>query len=153
MRQLRKNQRTMYYALYDKDIPIGDGLETKAGYKMPVMFKASLSSGKSDSEENPFGTSVDYDRIICSVDMSLPITETALLWIGIEPNYNEDGSVDSSSANYKVSAHPIDGLKNLRIAVKLIKKSVVVAEDTTENTDTSGSTESGSSGSSSEDDW
>lgn len=154
MRQLKRNQRDMYYALYDKQVPVEEGSwEEKASYKQPVPFKASLGNGNSDSEDRPFGTDVDYDRILCSTDMSLPITETTLLWIDIEPTFNEDGTVNSSSANYKVAAHPLDGLRNLRIAIKLLKKSVVVTEDTTEDTDTSGSTESGSSGSSSEDDW
>ena len=125
-KQLKRNKRKMYYALYDKQMPVGDDvLECKAGYKKPVIFRASLSTGQSNAQENPFGTSVDYDRIICSTDMRLPITETTLLWIGKEPSYLDDGSVDPSSANYKVAAHPLDGMQSLRIAVKLIAQSVV----------------------------
>ena len=126
-KQLKRNKRKMYYALYDKQMPVGDDvLECKAGYKKPVAFRASLSTGQSNAQENPFGTSVDYDRIICSTDMRLPITETTLLW---------NGSVDPSSANYKVAAHPLDGMQSLRIAVKLIAQSVVEdMEQETENT-------------------
>lgn len=133
-KQLKRNKRKMYYALYDKQMPVGDDvLECKAGYKKPVAFWASLSTGQSNAQENPFGTSVDYDRIICSTDMRLPITETTLLWIGKEPSYLDDGSVDPSSANYKVAAHPLDGMQSLRIAVKLIAQSVV--EDIEQETD------------------
>ena len=133
-KQLKRNKRKMYYALYDKQMPVGDDvLECKAGYKKPVAFRASLSTGQSNAQENPFGTSVDYDRIICSTDMRLPITETTLLWIGKEPSYLDDGSVDPSSANYKVAAHPFDGMQSLRIAVKLIAQSVV--EDREQETD------------------
>ena len=126
-KQLKRNKRRMYYALYDKQMPVGDDvLECKAGYKKPVAFRASLSTGQSNAQENPFGTSVDYDRIICS---------TTLLWIGKEPLYLDDGSVDPSSANYKVAAHPLDGMQSLRIAVKLITQSVVEdMEQETENT-------------------
>lgn len=67
-KQLKRNKRKMYYALYDKQMPVGDDvLECKAGYKKPVAFRASLSTGQSNAQENPFGTSVDYDRIICSI--------------------------------------------------------------------------------------
>lgn len=69
-KQLKRNKRKIYYALYDKQMPVGDDvLECKAGYKKPVAFRASLSTGQSNAQENPFGTSVDYDRIICTTDM------------------------------------------------------------------------------------
>ena len=110
-----------------------------------MAFRASLSTGQSNAQENPFGTSVDYDRIICSTDMNLPITETTLLWIGKEPSYLDDGSVDPSSANYKVAAHPLDGMQSLRIAVKLIAQSVVEdMEQETDNTTEEPKTDPGS---------
>ena len=63
MRGLKKNSRPMYYALYDSEIPIFDKnnfeeSETRAGYKQPVLFYASLSTGQSDAEESPFGKNV-----------------------------------------------------------------------------------------------
>ena len=54
-KQLKRNKRKMYYALYDKQMPVGDDvLECKAGYKKPVAFRASLSTGQSNAQENPF---------------------------------------------------------------------------------------------------
>lgn len=55
MRSLKKNQRPMYYALFDNEIPICDEngneeLETRAGYKTPVLFYASLSTWQSDAD-------------------------------------------------------------------------------------------------------
>ena len=52
-KQLKRNKRKMYYALYDKQMPVGDDvLECKAGYKKPVAFRASLSTGQSNAQEN-----------------------------------------------------------------------------------------------------
>lgn len=130
MRNLKKNNRTMYYALYDSEIPIYDSdgnpeLETMAGYKEPVQFKASLSTGQSDAEESPFGKNVSYDRVISTCDTSLPIDENALIWVKNKPVFNADGTVNGDSADYEVAALPLDGLNSLRIAIKKRTKSVV----------------------------
>lgn len=132
MRNLKKNQRPMYYALFDNEIPIYDEngneeLETRAGYKKPVLFYASLSTGQSDAEESPFGKNVTYDRVISTCDTSLPIDENSLIWVKNKPVFNADGTVNGDSADYEVAALPLDGLNSLRIAIK--KRSKSVAED------------------------
>lgn len=128
MRDCKKNQITMHYALYSDKIPILDDngdetFEYRKGYFSPVEFKASLSAGKSTSEETPFGNDVGYDRIISTTDKSLPIDENARIWVDNEITYNQDGSVDGESADYKVSARPLSGLDSIRIAVKRVSKS------------------------------
>lgn len=130
MRNLKKNQRNLYYALYKEDIPIYDEngfeeLESKSGYDTPVQFKASLSTGQSDAEESPFGKNVTYDRVISTCDTSLPIDENSLIWVKNKPVYNADGTVNPDSADYEVAAPPLDGLNSLRIAIKKRSKSVV----------------------------
>ena len=125
MRDLRKNQRKMYYSLYveqenDSDF---DSLDTVAKYSAPIEFRASLSVGQSDSDDSPFGKDISYDRIISTVNKSLPITETSLIWYETKPILLEDGSADPSSADYKVAAMPLDGLDGIRIAIKRIAKS------------------------------
>lgn len=130
MRGLKKNQRPMHYALFDNEIPIYDEngneeLETRAGYKTPVLFYASLSTGQSDAEESPFGKNVTYDRVISTCDTSLPIDENALIWVKNKPVFNADGTVNGDSADYEVAALPLDGLNSLRIAIKKRTKSVV----------------------------
>lgn len=132
MRNCKKNRRQMYYALFDNEIPIfndkgEEELETRAGYKTPVLFYASLSTGQSDAEESPFGKNVSYDRVISTCDTSLPIDENSLIWIKNKPVYNADGTVNGDSADYEVAAPPLDGLNSLRIAIK--KRSKSVAED------------------------
>lgn len=131
MRDLKRNQRKMYYSLYveqgnDSDF---DVLDTVAKYSAPVEFKASLTAGKSDSDNSPFGKDISYDRIISTVNKDLPITETSLIWYGTEPVLSEDGSADPSSADYKVAAALLDGLDGIRIAIKRIAKSNLPKED------------------------
>lgn len=130
MRSLKKNQRPMYYASYDSEIPIVDEngneeLETMTGYTNPVIFHANLSAGKSNAEESPFGKDVSYDRIISTCDMDLPIDENSIIWVKNKPVYNADGTVNGDSADYEVAAPPLDGLNSLLIAIKKRSKSVV----------------------------
>ncbi len=143
MRNCKKNQREMYYALYKDDVPIFDDsgfeeLETKSGYDAPVSFKASLSTGQSDAEESPFGKNVSYDRVISTCDTSLPIDENSLIWVKNKPVFNADGTVNGDSADYEVAAPPLDGLNSLRIAIKKRSKSVVDFSDTDGNEPDSG---------------
>ena len=146
MRLLKKNQRKLYYSLYDSEIPIVDEngneeLETMAGYTNPVIFHANLSAGKSNAEESPFGKDVSYDRVISTCDMDLPIDENSLIWVKNKPVFNADGTVNPDSADYEVSAPPLDGLNNLLIAIKRRSKSVVkdssITEENEPNTDDS----------------
>ena len=135
MRDLRRNQRKMYYSLYieqENDSEF-DTLDTVAKYSKPIEFKASLSVGQSDSDDSPFGKDISYDRIISTVNKSLPITETSLIWYETKPILLEDGSADPSSADYKVAAMPLDGLDGIRIAIKRIAKANVPQESTEDN--------------------
>ena len=131
MRDLRKNQRKMYYSLYmEQENDSGfDVLDTVAKYSAPIEFRASLSVGQSDSDDSPFGKDISYDRIISTVKKDLPITETSLIWYETKPVLLEDGSADPSSADYKVAAAPLDGLDGIRIAIKRIAKSNVPKND------------------------
>lgn len=152
MRNLKKNERDLYYALYKDDIPIYDEngfeeLDSKSGYENPVPFKASLSTGQSDAEESPFGKNVTYDRVISTCDTSLPIDENSLIWVKNKPVYNADGTVNPDSADYEVAAPPLDGLNSLRIAIKKRSKSVAEdSSDVSENVPDSGDSGSESGG-------
>ena len=141
MRDLKRNQRKMYYSLYieqENDSEF-DTLDTVAKYSKPIEFKASLSVGQSDADDSPFGKDISYDRIISTVKKDLPITETSLIWYETKPVLLEDGSADPSSADYKVAAMPLDGLDGIRIAIKRIAKSNAPKKDTKDSS-ASGST-------------
>lgn len=126
------NTRTMFYALYGKKIEIGDEFEKRIGYFEPVKFNACLSTGQSNAEESPFGANISYDRVISTVE-SLPIDENSIIWINTKPTYLEDGSVDGSTADYKVAAPPLDGLNSLKIAVKKVPN--VTADNSSDSED------------------
>ena len=137
MRLLKKNKQKLYYATYSDEIPVyetdEDGnikytevdgelnpipIGTMAGYNEPVIFYANISAGKGDVQADVFGSSVDYSRTISTCNMDCSITKLTRLWIGCEPQYNEDGSVNGDSANYEVAAPPAKSLNGIVIAIK-----------------------------------
>lgn len=113
MRNLKRNQKTLYYQLYSEHIPVyetdldgniipdpvtGEPLLTgdyKVGYADPVMFRANVSPARSEAQTEPFGVNTDYDKVICSCDLTLPIDELSQIFVDRKP---EDGK----GADYKV---------------------------------------------------
>lgn len=127
MRDAEANKIKMWYALYEgKEDEIdknGDFTGNQISrYSVPIEFRASASSGKGSTEQDVFGMNVDFTRSICSMDMSLPITGTSLVWIETEPVLKEDGRVDEFSADYVVAAPPAVSLDSIVIALKARKK-------------------------------
>ncbi len=137
MRSLKKNMQKLYFATYSEEIPVyetdDDGnikyaeidgvkepipLGTAPGYNKPEEFYANISAGKGDVQADVFGSSVDYSRTISTCDMDCPITKLTRLWIGCEPQYNDDGSANGDSANYEVAAPPAKSLNGIVIAIK-----------------------------------
>jgi len=123
MRDLRRNRRKLWYATYKNKIEETDENgdytgEFTAGYSEPVVFYASLSAGKGDVENSPFGVDVDFTRTISTVNLKLPITETSLIWHETEPKLLADGMVDKESADYTIAAKPAKSLNQLVIAIK-----------------------------------
>lgn len=113
MRGLKRNQRTLYYQLYSEHIPVyetdldgniiydpmtGEPLLTgdyTVGYADPVKFRANISPARSEAQTEPFGVQTDYDKVICSCDLKLPIDELSQVFVDREP---EDGK----GADHKV---------------------------------------------------
>ncbi len=90
MRILERNKQKFYYSLYE-----GDASERDVnGYFQPKYseaksFKASISAAKGNTESELFGTTIDYDRVIITDDMSCPIDEQSVLFVDIKPKYDE----------------------------------------------------------------
>lgn len=140
MRSLKKNQQKVYYSTYanhiviyerdengksvyvDKEKTIPKIIAERAGYNKPVSFCANVSAGKGTAQEEVFGKDIDFTRTISTTDLSLQIDELSLVWIESEPEYLEDGTVDSNSADYKVAAKPAKSLNQLMIALKALPK-------------------------------
>ena len=116
MMMLNRNKQKMYYALYGKEVPIYDYYidsegneipletgETKIVYENPVEFLGNISLSGGESEAVEFGLNLaDYEAILVVAKNTLPIDETSRIWHNTEPTYNEDGTVNESSADYKV---------------------------------------------------
>lgn len=116
MRMLNRNKQKMYYALYGKEVPIyeyyidSDGNEipletgeTKIVYENPVEFLGNISLSGGESEAVEFGLNLaDYEAILVVAKNTLPINETSRIWHNTEPTYNDDGTINESSADYKV---------------------------------------------------
>lgn len=142
MRTLNKNKQTMYYALYngelpvyeldgngnivyleidDKMIPVETG-ETKALYTEPIMFKGNIVMSGGKSEAEAFGLNVgDYEAVLIVDKGEIPITETSGIWFESEPEYNADGTVNFFGADYTV-VKPSASINNDRYALKRIVK-------------------------------
>ena len=96
MRSLERNKKTLYYALYDEEIPVTDEYgndtgQTAPGYYNPVKIRARVTPNKGNASEEAFGITTDYDRVIISTK-ELPITETSIAWVDTMPVIEQDGS-------------------------------------------------------------
>ena len=96
MRNLKRNEKSFYYALFSNVSASGtdsDGWDTgipSTNYGTPVQMKASISPASGSASVQQFGTSIDYDNAIITYDMDCPIDENSHLWIGksITDSYN-----------------------------------------------------------------
>lgn len=122
MRNARINQKTIYYATYQDNIPIMDGDyetgEYESGYSNPIEVKMNVSASKGEAIVQPFGTDVSYSKVLCTCDMDLPIDENTVLWVDIAPTLNEDGSTDTEH-DYKV-VRVAKGLQNVLYAIEKV---------------------------------
>ena len=83
MRNFKRDQFTIYYALFQKDSATDKYGNRIGGYTEPTKLKISLSAAKGDSNYNVFGKDTDYDREMVTTDTNCPIDEYSRLWIGV----------------------------------------------------------------------
>lgn len=122
MRSLKKNQQSLHYATYSEEIKVYkrdengnieyveiDGekipieLGTVAGYNEPVIFYANIAMSGGEAEAREYGMNIsDYEAVIVTAQMDLPLTETSIIWWDSEPQYNSDGTVNGDLADYGV---------------------------------------------------
>lgn len=114
MMTLNQNKQKLYYALLDNVVPIyetdDDGNiiyyedeegnripletgDTKIIYSKPVEFYGNIAMS---------GGEVEDEAILVLDKNTLPLTETSLIWQNTEPRFNNDGTVDENSADYKI---------------------------------------------------
>lgn len=126
MRTLYRNKRKMFYSLFSGKTPIYatdsdgniiydevDGVSVArktgnytSGYDLPVEFFGNISGKGGSAKPEEYGTNLDYDATLTMAKDEIPIAENSLLWFENEPTYNEDGTVNIKSANYRVKRIP-----------------------------------------------
>jgi len=117
VRTLKKNKQKLWYALQSPErVPVYDYYEGEDGVKYPiengepkypyfapVPFEGNIATSGSDVELAPYGLNMaDYEAILVMDKDSIPVTETSLIWHNTEPQYNDDGTVNEHSADYRI---------------------------------------------------
>ena len=90
MRCLSRNKQTVYYALYTGEAVARDAEgyvtgERPAEYSEPVAVRMSVSAARGSAELDQFGAGTDYTHTLVTSDLTCPINENSILWIGRTP--------------------------------------------------------------------
>lgn len=90
MRTLQRNKRDVWYALYtcEQEVVDADGNytgETEITYAEPVKIRANVSPATGQSNVEMFGNFTDYDHIVVTDEVSIPVNENSVMWIDAEP--------------------------------------------------------------------
>lgn len=86
MRALRRNKQTIFYKLFLGKEPVMDEYGNETGeytlaYSEPREVKLNVSSARGESYTRRFGDYVDYDKVMVTTDLKLPIDEISILWV------------------------------------------------------------------------
>lgn len=93
---LERNKVPFWYCLYlgrgeVEHNGVGSG-EYSPEYAPPVMYMANVSDAEGSTHVQNYGTDIDYNKVITIEDASLPITESTVLFVDKEPEFDEDGN-------------------------------------------------------------
>jgi hypothetical protein len=86
MRTLERNKQKVYYAQYNGKKSVIDEYGNQTGeyeilYFPPVLIKLNVSAAKGEYSTRQFGDTENYDKVLITDDLNIPITETSVLWI------------------------------------------------------------------------
>ena len=114
MRELKRNRRTVYYALYSGVQELTDASGNYTGeyaptYATPVAVEMNVSAAKGSADQEQFGIDTPYTKVLVTTDMACPIAEDTVLWIGKTPT--------SGDYNYVVS-RVAKSINSISIAVR-----------------------------------
>lgn len=125
MRDLRRNERTFWYANYTGDEEILSGGkrtgQRSVKYGNPVKASANISAARGSLDDEHFGINADYDRTITTCDGSIAISDSSVLWIEKAPGIGADGAT-STPWDYVV-AKIAKSINGTTIAVKKVSVS------------------------------
>lgn len=88
MKDLARNKKKFYYALYTGVTELTDGYGNRTGQYVPsysaiTEYRANISPARGSADLEQFGINENYTNVITTSDMSCPFTETTRLWINI----------------------------------------------------------------------
>ena len=130
MRNLKSNNRVMWYATYigvTYEVDANGDLTGRqtASYSQPVQFEANLSATRgtqgftgTGASYDYFGADIEYDLIISTAQMDLPLDEFSLIWTHEPVAVN--GVVDPATADFKVKA-VARGLHHMKYAIRMLQ--------------------------------
>lgn len=116
MRDLKRNQQTIWYALLDVSKETdewGNTVDVK-GYGTPTEYRINISANKGEASAQAFGADLQYDREMSTHNMSCPIDEYTHLWL--------DGRDTADTHNYEVAAVS-KSLNCIRYAIRRVNVS------------------------------
>lgn len=98
MRCMNRNKVTIFYCLYEKDIPLRDTDgnltgEKYSGYGKPIALRCNVSPAKGNAQVEQFGNLNSYDKVIVTEDVNCPIDESSVLFVDKPVEYTEDSPV------------------------------------------------------------
>ncbi len=96
MRCLERNKSDFWYSNYlGKTMNTEDGYETgevTISYSEPVKVRANVSPPSGRVFVDKFGNAIDYDKVIVSDEVKLPVTESSVLFIDVTPEQDAYGN-------------------------------------------------------------
>ena len=95
--------------------------DEETGFSEPVDFRANISfdGGEAQSKEYGFNTA-DFDAVLLTDRGEYPFKKGDVIWLDSEPTKDENGLVDSTSADFTIV-----GVKPSLYSVKYMLKAVV----------------------------
>lgn len=139
MRDLERNTRQLWYALYQgKARRLDTNGDFTGDYDLvfgePVPFKAHVSATRgtqgftgTGTVADYFGADIDYTLIISTANQDLPIDEYSLIWKHT-PDVDGSGNVDYSKADYRVTSVAVGQFHN-KYAIKELEHTTVDVSD------------------------
>lgn len=116
MRDLKRNQQTIWYSLLNQSSEAdewGNTIDVKE-HGSPVEMSISISANKGEASAQTFGADLQYDREMSTHNMSCPIDEYTHLWL--------DGRKVTDTHNYEVVAVS-KSLNCIRYAIRRVNVS------------------------------
>ena len=91
------------------------------GFSEPVDFRANISFDGGEAQNKEYGFNVaDFDAVLLTDRGEYPFKNGDVIWLDSEPTKDENGLVDSTSADFTIV-----GVKPSLYSVKYMLKAVV----------------------------